>query len=344
MKMAVTVRIGACFVLGGIALFGSAVHWLAPRPLVALRLPVSLSPGHIVTGPFTVQRNSLNYVDVELDSQSSVPARCAPRSVLATEWVLHSDGKEERGGGPWEDPGLTLAVFTSEQARYSLDMEVLPGASCLNARNPRLKVQTHPYSSNLYLDLTWLSIVPVCFGLTLLFFPYIARTQVKSDGLRIFPDMPLRNVLPLTKHKPLALIHSLPHWGLVQFQVLWILILTFMIFGPTPSKGIRVSWREHNAIEWEKNPWPDTLEVYVASPARFYINGKEVRRFDLRSKLLEELSRRPEWTVYFEADYDTSFGDDVYAIDTIQACGANLIWITPKMREKWQSRSRGDGS
>jgi len=30
--------------------------------------------------------------------------------------------------------------------------------------------------------------------------------------------------------------------------------------------------------------------------------------------------------------------DDIYAIDKIQAWGAKLIWITPKMREQWQHK------
>jgi hypothetical protein len=30
----------------------------------------------------------------------------------------------------------------------------------------------------------------------------------------------------------------------------------------------------------------------------------------------------------------------VYAIETIQACGAKLVWITPKMREDWQQSSK----
>jgi hypothetical protein len=45
-----------------------------------------------------------------------------------------------------------------------------------------------------------------------------------------------------------------------------------------------------------------------------------------------------EWTVYFEAEPDTLYMDDVYAIDTIQACGAKVSWITPKMREEWQHK------
>ena len=63
-------------------------------------------------------------------------------------------------------------------------------------------------------------------------------------------------------------------------------------------------------------------------------------RGSLRTALLELLSRRVEWTVYFEADFDTLYMDDIYAIETIQGCGAKLIWITPKMREEWRHKEQ----
>ena len=50
--------------------------------------------------------------------------------------------------------------------------------------------------------------------------------------------------------------------------------------------------------------------------------------------------RQAEWSVYFEADPDTLYMDDIYVIDTIQACGAKLIWITPKMREEWRHKEQ----
>jgi hypothetical protein len=50
----------------------------------------------------------------------------------------------------WEDSRLTVGVFLAESERYAFDAEVLPGASCLNAGNPRLKIQTHPYPSDPY--------------------------------------------------------------------------------------------------------------------------------------------------------------------------------------------------
>jgi len=73
-------------------------------------------------------------------------------------------------------------------------------------------------------------------------------------------------------------------------------------------------------------------------PARFFINGQEVERSHLRPKLIEQLGRRAEWSVYFEADPDTPYRDDMYAIDAIQACGAKLILVTPKMRAEWQRK------
>ena len=47
------------------------------------------------------------------------------------------------------------------------------------------------------------------------------------------------------------------------------------------------------------------------------------------------MKKRVVWAVYLEADPDTPFADTVYRIDTIQGLGAQVIWITPKMREEW---------
>ena len=47
------------------------------------------------------------------------------------------------------------------------------------------------------------------------------------------------------------------------------------------------------------------------------------------------------WSVYYEADRETLFGDTVYTIDTIQGLGARVIWITPRMREEWKREGIG---
>jgi biopolymer transport protein ExbD len=157
---------------------------------------------------------------------------------------------------------------------------------------------------------------------------------------RIFPDMVLRNVLPIAKHAPLRPIHDPPHWPLFWVAIMSILIFTFMIFRPLPSKGLLVTWKNRDSVVWEKSPWPDTLVVYVRAPSHFFINGQDTPRSDLQAKLIEQLNHRVEWSVYFEAEPDVPYAEAVYAIEKIQTCGAKLIWVTPQMREDWQKKSK----
>ena len=142
--------------------------------------------------------------------------------------------------------------------------------------------------------------------------------------------------MPFRRSIPLPLIYEAPNWGLVWGGLLMVLLFLFMTMtGPLTPKGLLVGWKNPASVIWVKSPWPETLEVYVATPARFFVNNTEVRREDLRTKLLEQLGRRVEWTVYVEADIDTNFGDAVYAMDVIRACGAKVNWITPRMRKEW---------
>ena len=145
----------------------------------------------------------------------------------------------------------------------------------------------------------------------------------------------------LVKHRPLPvlLLQPLQHWEIVSGVILWILVITFMMFRPQTPRGLYVSL-SNPEIAVPNSPAQETLGVYVGPGAHFFVNGEEVQRGSLRAKLLEHLTRSVSWTVYFEGDADTVYMDDVYAIDTIQGCGARLIWITPKMREEWKRKEQ----
>jgi hypothetical protein len=120
----------------------------------------------------------------------------------------------------------------------------------------------------------------------------------------MFPDMALNNFVPLAKHAPLPPIHGLPHWGLFGGAILWILIfIIFMIFAPQTPHGLLVSLRSHEVVVWEKSPWQETLAVYVRPHGRFFVNGEEVERSSLRTKLLEHLSGRAVWTALFRSRF-----------------------------------------
>lgn len=341
MRIPLTGRLGIALIVVGSALLIYSIYWLAPHPLEALDMPISLSPGRILTGSVNVDFDTLYYIDVEID-RAMIPTTvsCEPHSVLGIQWTLSSDGKVvERGSSPWEDSGLTIGVFLSENDRYAFDAKIFPGANCLNAGNPRLKIQTHPYPSDPYTILTWLSVWFVGIGLVLLIRSWVWEVLTEKPTVRIFPGMVLRNVLPLQRHLPIPLVKDLPNFGLIAGCLLFIVMFIFMISQPQTPRGLLVNISDRNAVVWLKSPWPETLSVYVDGQGRFYVNGQPVPMGELRAKLSEELGKRMVWTVYFEADNDCAFVDAIYSIDTIQGLGAKVVWITPHLREELNSEA-----
>jgi hypothetical protein len=154
-----------------------------------------------------------------------------------------------------------MAVFLSESEHYSFDATVLPGASCLNAGNPRLKIQTHPYDSDLYANRTWLSVWFISTGLILLIRFWFCHALAVKAAHRMFPDLALRNVICLHRHRPIATIQDLPKFGLVTSSLLFILMFIFVMIRPRTSLGLLVNVRERKAAAWQKGPWPETLGV-----------------------------------------------------------------------------------
>jgi biopolymer transport protein ExbD len=341
MRIPLTGRFSIALIVVGSALLIYSTYWLAPRPLVALDMPVSLSPGRILTGNVNVDFDTLYYVDIEID-RATIPTTvgCEPHSALGTQWTLYSDGKVvERGSSPWEDSGLTIGVFLSENERYALDAEVFPGASCLNAGSPRLKIQTHPYPSELYTILTWLSVWLTGIGFVLLIRFWFWEVSTDKSTLRMFPGMVVRNAIPFQRHRPIPLIKDLPNFGLITGCLLFSLMFIYMIIRPRTPRGLLVNVGARNAVVRQKSPWPETLSVYVDGQDRFYVNGQSVPKDELRTKLSEELGKRMVWTVYFEADEHCMFMDAIYSMDTIQRLGAKVAWITPQIREELNSEA-----
>jgi biopolymer transport protein ExbD len=157
--------------------------------------------------------------------------------------------------------------------------------------------------------------------------------------LRIFPDLALRNVLPVFRFRPIPRFVQLPNFGLICGALLWILIFLFMIVEQhlTPY-GLNVDWKSPSTLSSTGSPSQETLGVYVSAVGEYFVNNKRVPREALAEALNKELSHRAIWIVYFEADYNTLNMNAIYAMDVIQGSGAKLIWITPKMRQELQAQ------
>jgi biopolymer transport protein ExbD len=220
------------------------------------------------------------------------------------------------------------------------------GIECLKERQPRVVIRTDDlYSyeeganilSNLFLYFAAIGPGFVAWALLI----WLRRYFAKEVSLLLFPDVVPRNHLRLLRHRPLPLITRLPNFGLMYGAVLWILVSLFMIFaGQDLSYGLPIELRAQYSLPGQKSSRQETLGVYLAVGEKYYVNGQPVPREGLGTKLKEELSRRADWTLYFEADHDTLYMNAIYAMDTIQGLGGKLVWITPRVREELQRKDQ----
>jgi biopolymer transport protein ExbD len=349
-------RLGLSFLVFALAAYFSTDYWLNSRIFVPLDYPVSLDAPQLKSPPFQINLSATYFASLDLDYSVDdwyQDNRCTYKNILYPQWRLYKLGSNSAqprdlwvSSEQLSHQGFLSNAFLASPGRYQLEWDIPAVAPCLNPRHPRLSVFTD--SSGYRESVALIQLFCIFLGGTGFALIVLAasrathRVSGRAAAPRMFPDMALRNFVPLAKHAPLPPIHGLPHWGLFGGAVLWILIFTFMILGRQTPHGLFVSLRSHEVVVWKKSPWQETLAVYVRPHGRFFVNGEEVERSSLRTKLLEHLSRRAVWTVYFEADSDTVYMDDIYAIDAIQGCGAKVIWVTPKMREEWQHKEQSN--
>lgn len=150
---------------------------------------------------------------------------------------------------------------------------------------------------------------------------------------RIFPERPLRHAIRFKRYPSTAPLNGLPNFGLV-FHIAYLAPLIMYSIMPFRERlyGFYVRLEPPGHILSEFHLPEKTLGVYVDAKSRFFLNGEPVARDNLERKLKEKLDTSLARFVYFEADKDSTFMDTAYAIDAIQGLGANVIWITPKMR------------
>jgi biopolymer transport protein ExbD len=346
-------RLGLSLLFLALTVYFSTGNWLNSRIFEPLDYPVNLDYRHLQSPPFRINLNETYYVSLDLDNSADdwyQDNRCNYETILYPKWWLYK--LSSNSGQPrqlWvsseqltHSDGSLSNAFLASPGQYQLEWNIPAAAPCLNPRHPHLSVYTGSSGYREGVGLTQLFCLFLC-GTSLALFvvagEHVARRKFAWGlPLRIFPDMVLRNVTSITKHGPLAPIHGMPHWGLFFGAILWILMFIFML-GPRPSHGLFVNLSSRKATAWT-GPAQETLSVYVDPKGRFFVNGEEIARKSLHTKLLDHLSRSTSWSVYFEADSNSLYVDTIYAVDTIQGCGAKFIWITPKMREEWKSQER----
>jgi biopolymer transport protein ExbD len=335
-----TVMVTAIFVSWG------TNHWVQTRIFDPVDMPVGLEPGQIRSGEFEINLRESYGISIHLDDSLNdyyEDGRCSYRNLgkyrRKVFRITRGPGTEPQLWAHSNDTdyGFWGNQFEGVPGRYEVEWDVPPGAACLNARHPRLRVST---SSDEYLEFVALAQYPCLFlggiGAMLALralWSWLAAFAPRPQ-LRMFPELVLRNVIARPQYPSAPPMKDLSNVGIVWGSILYVLMFTvwFATISTAPPHGLLVDVNQHESAGAMPSPWAETTSVYIG-PLQFYVNGKPTERSELRGKLAEALSKQMVWSVYLEAHPDCTFGDAVYAMDTIQGLGAKVVWITPKIRE-----------
>jgi len=322
-----------------------ANRWVRTRTFDPVDMPVTLEAGQIRSGKFEINLRETYWISIQIDDRlddyNSNDGRCSYKNLGTTHWRvfrIHQGAGAERQLWAHSDDssaGYWANQFEGIPGRYEVEWDVPASAACLSARHPRLHVSTF---SDKYLRFAALAEYPCLFlggtGAILVLRALWSwlRALAPRRQLRIFPELVLRNVITRYRHRLAPPIRDMSNFGVVWGCILYVLMFIFATVSPAPAHGLLVDLKQSRSVAAQSSPWSDTTSVYIG-PLQFYVNGKPIERSELRDTLAKALSKQMVWSVYLEAHPDCTFGDAIYAMDTIQGLGAKVVWITPKTRE-----------
>lgn len=112
-------------------------------------------------------------------------------------------------------------------------------------------------------------------------------------------------------------------------DVLLVLIIIFMVIGPTPPHGLHSSIPSDSPGTVSQEPVTvSVLEGRAGGATRYRIGQQEVAFAELRPKLQEMLAARADRTLYLEADRALSYREVALAAGEGRAAGAEAVALT----------------
>ena len=320
-------------------------HWLDTRTFNPLSIPVSLSRGHIRTPDFYVNLTGTYRISVDVDYAATYTPGCQREAweSLKTRSVAYQNSVSigEADGPTYGSIGW---LTVDKKGHYSLDVEVLSDATCLNASHPKLtvwNVSDFPYD-DLYQIGIWAVPIPVAAALGLLGWVFLAPIGRKAQTPLGVVDRESSSVT--TALQPLALplskpLSALPHFGLFCGTILALLVFVMMILtAPIPPKGIYVSLKVSESGPPSPSLMPPILVRVESNPdphfaPKVYVNSSAVEWSGMKESLKNELKLRPEWVVYIDGDGNVPWQYVVNVADTARELHAKVVLLTPTTKK-----------
>ena len=208
-------------------------RWVKSRSFEPVNMLVSLEAGKVQVVEFAINIRESYSVRMEMDYSEDDwnEGKCPFRSWKDTDWKVYrlSGGAAKKrdlqaSSAEMLKQGDIPDGFHGWPGKYQLEWTIPRASACLNARHPQLHVYA---SSSDYQEAGGFLLFACVFlggtGIVLILRALGAWVHGYLFGkrpLRMFPGVILRNVIPLQRHRPMALIKDPPNFGLVYGCIL----------------------------------------------------------------------------------------------------------------------------
>jgi|SRR5215472_7177930 biopolymer transport protein ExbD/biopolymer transport protein TolR len=119
-------------------------------------------------------------------------------------------------------------------------------------------------------------------------------------------------------------------------DIMLVLLIIFMVVTPMLTKGFSVEMaKAENAHDMQDADKDDALILAVTRDGNLYLGSKPIRLEEITGTIKDQISNRPEKTVFVRSDSRAKYGDVVKAVDEIRSAGVDNIGL---LTEKLQTR------
>lgn len=331
--------LGIILVVLGVAAYASIQHWMVTRIFVPVNIPVSLSPGHIKTGPFHVNlRNTYSpWIHVDGGLCGYPPPNCNFYTGPYTQWVLRRNGRVVK---EWQERSLFDAMFRGidiEKGTYDLSVNVLADASCLNGLHPTLRLEADESPYTYYVSiLLWASALFTAVGICLLIlfgYAQFRERNARAVSFGIFDSVGY-HFNWANKFRVRQVFTGLPPFILLSGSIGLILAFIYFLFllPPTP-RGLKVHLVAPKRSAPNVQPALPPVVIQIegngdSAKSILYLNGRPVSLGALDVELMKDLKLRPDWIVYLRADPNVAYGDVVAVIDVVRGMELEVVLLS----------------
>src|SRR5579864_5583627 len=247
MQFPSSLRPGIVVLLAAIAIYAIPIRWIETRNFTPLDIPVTVSNGQIRSGDFKINLGETYFVRFD-DSRNSTRAGCAQDAWLNTRWTVfrngqplivnHDDFYQPVSVGPVV--GQRFDTFNANRGTYSLVVDLLPGAECLNVARVRLSVGTDESEYLEALDLLrTLLVFLIGIGIAMLIRSVLESVRERletrrRDHLHVFQSHGYQHQFTPRKRRPTPVFFRVADFGLIFFIAIFPAVIALMIL-TTPA-------------------------------------------------------------------------------------------------------------